>query len=374
MTDTERTLRCLPLDRLIPSPENVRKTPAEDAAFAELKASIAAHGLLENLLVRAAEPDHDGALRFEVVAGARRLAALQALADDGALAPDRPVPCHVMTGDNAAELSLAENTVRAAMHPADQVEAFAKLAHAGGTVAEIAARFGVSERTVEKRLRLGNAAPELLDAYRAGEMGLQCLQAFCVTTDVQLQLAVWEELKAQHYGPSVWQIRRLLTEGRMPATSALARFVGAAAYEAGGGALTRDLFAEEDERGIWFDDPGAAAQTRARTARNGRRGTAHEVGLGRSPRGDRVERHGTLCADPPETRRGHRARSDRSRATDDPARPTDRARGRRLDRRGRDGTRTHRGPPGQNRARGRRPRRVPPQGPGDGRRHRHHRR
>ena len=57
MTDTERTLRCLPLDRLVPSPENVRKTPAEDAAFAELKASIAAHGLLENLLVRAAEPD-----------------------------------------------------------------------------------------------------------------------------------------------------------------------------------------------------------------------------------------------------------------------------------------------------------------------------
>ena len=87
-------------------------------------------------------------------------------------------------------------------------------------------------------------------------MGLQCLQAFCVTTDVQLQLAVWEELKAQHYGPSVWQIRRLLTEGRMPATSALARFVGdRPPTRPAGGALTRDLFAEEDERGIWFDDP-----------------------------------------------------------------------------------------------------------------------
>ena len=41
----------------------------------------------------------------------------------------------------------------------------------------------------------------------------------------------------------------------MPATAAIAQFVGAAAYEAAGGALTRDLFAEEDERGIWFDDP-----------------------------------------------------------------------------------------------------------------------
>ena len=256
MTDTERTIRCIALHSLVPSPENVRKTPAEGSAFDQLKASIAAHGLLENLLVRPQAADTEGETRYEVIAGGRRLAALQSLAADGAVAPDHPVPCHVVTDDdNAAELSLVENTVRAAMHPADQVEAFARIAADGGTIAEIAARFGVSERTVEQRLRLGNAAPELLEAYRAGDMGLQCLQAFCVTTDSKLQLAVWEELKAQHYGPSVWQIRRLMTEGRMPATSAVARFVGIDRYEAAGGALTRDLFAEEDERGIWFDDP-----------------------------------------------------------------------------------------------------------------------
>ena len=256
MTDTERTIRCIALSSLVPSPENVRKTPAEGAAFDQLKASIAAHGLLENLLVRPQAADTEPETRYEVVAGGRRLAALQSLADENAVAPDHPVPCHVVTDDdNAAELSLVENTVRAAMHPADQVEAFARIAADGGTAAEIAARFGVAERTVEQRLRLGNAAPELLEAYRAGEMGLQCLQAFCVTGDPKLQLAVWEELKAQHYGPSVWQIRRLMTEGRMPATSAVARFVGIDRYEAAGGALTRDLFAEEDDRGIWFDDP-----------------------------------------------------------------------------------------------------------------------
>ena len=104
-------------------------------------------------------------------------------------------------------------------------------------------------------MRLGNAAPELLDAYRAGEMGPQALQAFCVTADAARQRAVWEGLKAQHHGPGVWRIRRLPTEGRMPASSAVATFVGTAAYESAGGALTRDLFAEEDERGTWFDDP-----------------------------------------------------------------------------------------------------------------------
>ena len=256
MSDSDRTIRCLPLNSLIPSPQNVRKTPADGAAFEQLKASIAAHGLLENLLVQPAQEDGEADGRHEVVAGGRRLVALRALAEDGAIAPDHPVPCHVVAnGDNAVELSLVENTVRAAMHPADQVEAFAEIARDGGTVAEIAARFGVSERTVEQRLRLGNAAPALLEAYRAGEMGLQALQAFCVTADAKLQLAVWEELKAQHYGPSVWQIRRLLTDGRIPATADIAQFIGADAYEAAGGALTRDLFAEEDDRGTWFDDP-----------------------------------------------------------------------------------------------------------------------
>ena len=256
MSDSEPTIRCLSLRLLVPSPENVRKTPAGDSAFEELKASIAAHGLLENLIVTPQVRESGSPVRYAVIAGGRRLAALQALANEGALAEGYSVPCHVVTdAENAVELSLAENTVRATMHPADQVEAFARIARDGGTVAGIASRFGVSERTVEQRLRLGNAAPELLDAYRAGEMGLQALQAFCVTADEARQRAVWEELKAQHYGPSVWQIRRLLTEGRMPATSAVATFVGTEAYEAAGGALTRDLFAEEDERGTWFDDP-----------------------------------------------------------------------------------------------------------------------
>ena len=155
----------------------------------------------------------------------------------------------------AEEVSLAENSVRAAMHPADQVEAFRRLADAGSTAAAIAARFGVSERTVEKRLRLGNAAPVLLEAYRAGEIDLDTLMAFAVTTDQARQSAVWAAVSQQGYRPGAWQIKRLLTEDRVPATSAIARFVGIEAYEAAGGRIDRDLFAEEDERGIWFDDP-----------------------------------------------------------------------------------------------------------------------
>ena len=256
MHDPESDIRDIPLSQLELSPGNVRKTPADASAFTELNASIAAHGLLENLITRSMGPGPDGIARYAVIAGGRRLAAMQALAAEGALEEDHPVPCRMIGSIVAAEeVSLAENSVRAAMHPADQVEAFRRLADAGSTAGAIAARFGVSERTVEKRLRLGNAAPVLLEAYRAGEIDLDTLMAFAVTTDHARQSAVWAAVSQQVYRPGAWQIKRLLTEDRVAATSAIARFVGIEAYEAAGGRIDRDLFAEEDERGIWFDDP-----------------------------------------------------------------------------------------------------------------------
>ena len=141
------------------------------------------------------------------------------------------------------------------MHPADQVVAFSQLARSGVTVAAIAARFGVSERIVEQRLRLGNAAPELLDAYRAEEIDLETLKAFAVTTDHDRQRAAWEQASAQGYRPAAWQVKRMLTEERVPAGSAMARYVGVDAYEAAGGPVLRDLFADEHENGVWLEDP-----------------------------------------------------------------------------------------------------------------------
>ena len=252
-------IRPIPLDRLERSPANVRRTEAGKSAFAELKASIAAHGLLENLVARSIGPGEDGGEHYAVIAGARRLAALNDLATEGVLETDHPVPCRVI-GNGAidgaidSELSLAENVIRVAMHPADQVQAFGTLADAGASVADIAARFGVSERTVEQRLRLGNAAPEILDAYRERAIDLETLKAFAVTVDRTRQLSVWERVSEQGYRPAAWQVKRMLTEDRVPAASAIATFVGVEAYEGAGGIVDRDLFAAEDEWGIWFED------------------------------------------------------------------------------------------------------------------------
>ncbi len=262
----EPIIREIPLSMLALAPENVRKTPPDPQADAALKASIAAFDLLENLVVRpdpgsgepapAPEPEGQAIERYAVIAGGRRLKAMQELVEDGVFDAAHPVPCQVRSGDAATgEISLAENVVRIAMHPADQVTAFAELVAAGQSVAAIAARFGASERIVEQRLRLGNAAPELLDAYRGGDIDLETLKAFAVTADHARQMAVWEQVSGQGYRPAAAQVKRMLTEERVPANVAIARFVGVDAYEAAGGAVMRDLFADEHEHGVWFEDP-----------------------------------------------------------------------------------------------------------------------
>ena len=139
-----------------------------------------------------------------------------------------------------------ENRIRAALSPADEFVAMAALIDSGETVEAVATRFGVSERHVRQRLRLGKLAPELLDAYRNGDISLDVVTAFTLGADHQAQLAVWHQLKDQSYIPP-YTVRRLLTQTTIPVDSDLGLFVGSAAYEAAGGTVTRDLFSGDDE-------------------------------------------------------------------------------------------------------------------------------
>ena len=66
---------------------------------------------------------------------------------------------------------------------------------------------------------------------------------------------MWEQVSNQGYRPSAWQVKRLLTEERVPTGAAMARFVGVDAYEAAGGPVLRDLFADQHENGVWLEVP-----------------------------------------------------------------------------------------------------------------------
>ena len=247
-------IQTVPLSHLFLAPENVRATPPGKNAQAELKASVFNHGLLENLVVREADPDKTGNPRFAVLGGGRRLTVLQELASEDEIPADHPIPCIVTAADTPAEeISLAENVVRLAMHPADQVSAFSRLLDAGATVAEVATRFGVSQRLVKQRMRLGNAAPEIIQAFRDNRIDMDTLQAFSLTTDHARQMAVWEQLSGLSYHPNSYQVSRMLTSERVPSGAAIAQFVGINAYKAAGGTFLRDLFSTRAT--TWLDNP-----------------------------------------------------------------------------------------------------------------------
>lgn len=235
MTD----IQIIPLNKLTTWDGNVRKTRPENG-IDELAASIAAHGLLQSLVVRKAKRG-----KFAVIAGGRRLMALQALVKDGRIDKDHGIDCRISDDQtDPSEISLAENVVRSAMHPADQFEAFRDLVEGGASVADVAARFGTSESTVAKRLKLGRLSPVILAAYREGTIGLEEAQAYALSDDHAAQERVFEQLSVWQMSPRA--IRNALTEGEVPASDKRVRFIGLDTYEAGGGAVRRDLFDAQD--------------------------------------------------------------------------------------------------------------------------------
>jgi ParB family chromosome partitioning protein len=232
-------IQTIPLNKLTPCPANVRKTGMQ-TGIEELAASISAHGLLQNLQVRAGSGG-----KFEVVAGGRRLDALKLLAKRKALPKDAGIACNLLDTEDATEISLAENVMRLPMHPADQFDAFKALADSGKGPEEIAGRFGTTPATVRQRLKLAAVSPRLIDLYRAEEMDLDQLMAFAVSDDHTAQEAAWFDQPDFNRRPT--SIRRTLTAAHVEADHLRVVFVGLETYLAAGGPVSRDLFQPEHE-------------------------------------------------------------------------------------------------------------------------------
>ncbi|MCM5688626.1 ParB/RepB/Spo0J family partition protein [Sinorhizobium meliloti] len=244
MTDTSAATETITvaLNKLDRDPLNVRKTYTKEG-IQEMAATIRADGyrILQNLIVR--KGDKRG--RFYVIAGGRRLAALDLLADLGEIAKDFAVECKERSAEDATEISLIENTQREAMHPVDEYEAYRVLAEAGKSVEDIAARFGTTETMVRKRMALGRVSPILLDLHRQEEISFQQLSAFTVSDDHERQVEVWNSLPSWNCDHRA--IRAALQGEAVKATDKRMKLIGGLdAYEAAGGAVKRDLFDEQN--------------------------------------------------------------------------------------------------------------------------------
>lgn len=249
-TATEtREPRLVPLSQLDLSPLNPRQNVSDDAVAA-LADSIRTVGLMQNLAGIETE-----AGRVEIVAGGRRLRALQLItSEDGG--DDFEVPVILATDEAEAQAwASTENIAREALHPADEVAAYRDMAASGAAPDAIAKAFGVTVRHVKGRLKLAVLADPILAALRADEITLDIAAAYTICDDPERQTAAFEKVHGT-WNESEHTIRSMLTEDAAEDDNRLAVFVGREAYEAAGGAISENLFGDE----VYFLDGDVLAQ------------------------------------------------------------------------------------------------------------------
>ena len=247
-----KELLSIQVANLVPSRFNVRRHTAGQVE--ELAALIDSQGLLHNLVVTEQVVGRGEArnVKFAVAAGERRRRALLLLQQRGRLPKAHEVLCELVPTERALEVSVAENSGRESLHPADEFEAFKAMIGDGKGVEDVAARFGVSVLTVQRRLKLSAVSPKLLALYRQDGINLDQLMALALSDDHAAQEQAWFD--AQPWDRAPVALRRKLTAGEVEAAgNALVRFVGIEAYEAAGGVVRRDLF--DDEQSRFLSDP-----------------------------------------------------------------------------------------------------------------------
>lgn len=205
-TYSAHTITAIPLAALTASSLNVRKHGAKD--IAGLAAMIRAHGLLQPLITRRTGGS------YEVIAGARRLKALQLLARESGDEAD--VPC-VVLGDcddaRAIEASLAENISRLPMDEMDQYSAFAALIRQGRSEEEIAGQFGITLLIVKRRLALARLIPDIHRLYRSGEIDAETLKLLTLAPRERQKAYVALLRDPAQNAPPRWQLKAWLLGG-----------------------------------------------------------------------------------------------------------------------------------------------------------------
>ena len=156
------------------------RTQFDDERLGELAASIAVHGVLQPIVVRAL-PDGE----YELVAGERRLRATK-------LAGLEQIPAivRVTEGGEQLELALIENLQRADLNPIEAAYAYRELTQRFGMTHEAVARqVGKSRVAISNALRLLDLAPETRQAMLAGQISEGHGRALAAITIPELQRA-----------------------------------------------------------------------------------------------------------------------------------------------------------------------------------------
>jgi ParB family chromosome partitioning protein len=239
------TIQTVHLSQLKPNAANPR-TSFDPQRIEELAATILQQGVLQNLVVKRAKGRK---VTYTVVAGGRRLRALQLLHERGELPEDYPVPVLIRSGLSDTDTlwtATIENVQREPLEPLDEAHAYATLLQSGTPLDEVNAETGVSATTIRRRLALTSLVVPAQDALRNHQITLGQAEALTLgSVDAQHEL-VSRLLDAQDY--SAADLREILLDERIPVAASIFD------RELYTGTVTTDLFANDDS--TYFDDIG----------------------------------------------------------------------------------------------------------------------
>ena len=146
---------------LIDPKSNQPRKYFDNEALAQLADSIAAHGVLQPIIVREIT-----AGRYQIIAGERRWRA-------STLAGKTEIPCIIVDKDDlkAAQIALVENIQRENLNPLEEALAYRALAKEyERTQEELSAQVGKSRSAIANALRLLDLPEEVLPFVASGEL------------------------------------------------------------------------------------------------------------------------------------------------------------------------------------------------------------
>ena len=199
---TEAGAHQVPVDRVRRNPHQPR-VGFDAESLAELTASIAAHGVLQPIVVRELA---DGG--YELIAGERRLRAARA-----AGLTEIPAVVRESSTSELLELALVENLQRSDLNPIEEATAYRELIDRFGLSHEAVARqVGKSRVAVSNALRLLDLAAETRQAIVDGRISEGHGRALAALTIPELQRAVLQVVLERHL--SVRQTEELVRRKR----------------------------------------------------------------------------------------------------------------------------------------------------------------
>ena len=167
--DDGRRVVEIDVQSIVPNQHQPRRV-FEEEALEELAASIAAHGLMQPIVVRVCELDEGGLgddEKYELIAGERRW---RATCRTGA---DR-IRAIVIEADDlkSAQLALIENIQREDLNPMERASGFSMLSERFGmTQEQISTQVGVSRSAVANFIRLMELGDEIRGMIASGQLG-----------------------------------------------------------------------------------------------------------------------------------------------------------------------------------------------------------